>query len=113
MWQLHSFTGFWALLLMLAWGVSGFQLGFPDVVDTMIGWFVSDAQEGFGSNGMLRFFRAVHFARLGETELTRWAWIVASFIPTLILITGVILWWRRVVRRWMRRVPVELPATDK
>src|SRR5690606_7180601 len=28
-WQLHTVFGFWGLVLMLAWGVSGYQLGFP------------------------------------------------------------------------------------
>lgn len=105
LWQLHSFFGFWSLLLMLAWGVSGFQLGFPETVDRFVSWLDSNPDDFQRPNSWLQFFRAVHFARFGETSLTRFAWIMASFIPTLILVTGVIVWWRRVVRRWLQRVP--------
>jgi uncharacterized iron-regulated membrane protein len=106
MWQLHSVVGFWSLLLMLAWGVSGFQLGFPEVVDRFVSWLdTNPADETRPLASTLRFFRTVHFARIGETELTRWAWIVVSFIPTLILVSGFILWWRRVARRWLKRTP--------
>jgi uncharacterized iron-regulated membrane protein len=100
-WQLHSFLGFWSLLLMIAWGVSGFQLGFPEEMNAFVDWLDSDPNDGVRPTSWLQFFRGVHFARFGETALTRFLWIAASFIPTVILITGVILWWRRVVRRWL------------
>ena len=91
---------------MLVWGVSGFQLGFPEVVDRFVSWLdTNPADETRPLASTLRFFRTVHFARIGETELTRWAWIVVSFIPTLILVSGFILWWRRVARRWLKRTP--------
>ncbi len=103
MWQLHTFLGFWSLLLMLAWGVSGFQLGFPALVDHMINWLDDDLTDGHRPTSWLRFFRSVHFARFGEGAFARWLWIIASFLPTLILISGVVVWWKRVVvKRWKR-----------
>ena len=98
-WQLHAFLGFWALLLMLAWGVSGFQLGFPVFVDHIVDWLDDDLSDGHRPTSWLRFFRAVHFARFGQTAFSRWAWIIASFLPTVILITGFIVWWKRVITK--------------
>jgi uncharacterized iron-regulated membrane protein len=100
-WQLHSFMGFWALLLMLAWGISGFQLGFPQVINKLVAFFDSNPNDELRPNGWLRFFRNVHFARYGEGAVARWAWIVVSFVPTLLFVSGVVVWWRRVIlRRW-------------
>jgi len=102
-WQVHSFFGFWALLLMLAWGVSGFQLGFPALVEHLVDWLDDDLGDGHRPTSWLRFFRAVHFARFGQSAAARWAWIAASFLPTLIFISGFIVWWKRVVMKKWRR----------
>ena len=103
LWQLHSFIGFWALILMIAWGVSGFQLGFPQQMNSIIEWF-GGAEAGFRNRGgVLGFFRDVHFAEPGGQNIfARWAWILASLLPTVMFISGLIVWWRRVVMRWYR-----------
>jgi len=104
LWQLHSFVGFWALLLMVAWGVSGFQLGFPRQTALIMSWFGGEpGQLRPGGNGMLRLFREIHFARPGgQNAFARWAWIAAGFLPAIMFVSGVIVWWRRVVRRAFR-----------
>jgi uncharacterized iron-regulated membrane protein len=99
LWQLHSFTGFWALLLMVAWGVSGFQLGFPQYLGALVDWLDTDLTDFERPDAWLRFFRSVHFARPGEGPWLRWAWILASFLPTLMFVSGFLLWWKRVVRK--------------
>ncbi|MDT8398451.1 MAG: PepSY-associated TM helix domain-containing protein [Pseudomonadales bacterium] len=99
LWQLHGCIGFWSLLLMIAWGVSGFQLGFPRAMNAMLSWFGAEPG-GFGRpSGLLGFFRQVHFAQFGEGAWAQWAWILASFLPTLLFASGIIVWWRRVVSR--------------
>ncbi len=98
LWQLHSFLGFWTLLLMLAWGVSGFQLGFPRALAALTDLF-GDDPEANPAVSVLRFFRSVHFARFGETPSTNWAWIVVSFAPTVLFVSGFVVWWKRVVLR--------------
>ena len=101
-WQLHSVIGFWSLLLLFAWGVSGFQLGFPQVVDSMIDWFDTDLTDFERPNSWLSFFRTIHFARLGEGAWVRWGWIFVSFLPTFIFVSGFYIWWQRVVLKWFR-----------
>ena len=102
LWQLHSFLGFWALLLMLAWGVSGFQLGFPQQTSAILEWFGAEPG-GFRRGGVMGFFRELHFALPGgQNVFARWGWILASFLPTLMFISGFIVWWRRVLMGWVR-----------
>jgi uncharacterized iron-regulated membrane protein len=103
LWQLHSVIGFWSLLLMLAWGVSGFQLGFPQQVAALVDWFDADLSDFERPDSLLRFFRSLHFARLGEGPWADWAWIVLSFLPTLLFLSGFWLWWRRVILRKLAR----------
>lgn len=99
LWQLHSCLGFWSLVLMLSWGVSGFQLGFPRVFDSLVNWFDGNPNDFARPDALLRFFRGVHFARYGESAWARWAWIVLSFVPLAMFVSGFLLWWKRVVRR--------------
>jgi len=113
MWQLHSFFGFWALLLMIAWGVSGFQLGFPRVMEQLVNWLDTTPDDFEQPDSLLRFFRSVHFARAGEGPWARYAWIAASFIPTLIFVTGFVVWWKRVVVRWFRAGAVTREVAGK
>ncbi len=98
-WQLHSFIGFWTLLLMLAWGISAFQIGFPEYMNALVDWLDTDPEDYERPDGWLRFLRDVHFTRIGEGEWVRWGWIIASFAPTVLFISGFLLWWKRVVMR--------------
>lgn len=103
LWQLHSFIGFWTLLLMLAWGVSGFQIGFPRALDPLIDLFDGDLNDFERPTALLRFFRNVHFARFGGGTWANWGWILVSFAPTVLFVSGFVLWWKRVVLR--KRAP--------
>lgn len=96
-WQLHSVIGFWSLLLMFAWGLSGLYLGFPRQVNYVLNGFEHNLTEFQGPNALLRFVRDVHFARFGEGLWTRWLWAILGLLPALMVITGFIIWWRRVI----------------
>lgn len=98
LWQLHSFLGFWFLLLMLAWGISGFQFAFPQYLNALFNWFTNDPGDLQRPNSLLRLTRSIHVARLGEGPWARRAWIMASFVPTLLFVSGFVVWWRRVIR---------------
>ena len=84
---------------MLAWGVSGFQLGFPRALDPLIDMFDRDLNDMERPTTILRVFRNLHFARYGGGTVANAAWIVVSFAPTVLFLSGFVLWWKRVVRR--------------
>jgi uncharacterized iron-regulated membrane protein len=98
-WQLHSFIGFWSLLLMFSWGVSGIQLGFPEYVYGAIEWINTNLTDALPLDSVLRFFRRVHFTRYGQGPWATWGWIIASFVPAILLVSGVTHWWMRVVQK--------------
>ena len=101
-WQLHSFIGFWSLLLMFSWGISGFQLGFPQYINSTVEWFDNGLTDFLPLENWLRFFRRIHFARYGEGPWGNWVWIIVSFLPTILFISGFTLWWKRVVLKQRR-----------
>lgn len=98
LWQLHSFLGFWALLLMVAWGVSGFHIGYPQYLGAVVDWFDNNPDDFERPDRVLQFFRSVHFARIGEGAWARRGWILVSFVPSLLFLSGLIVWWRRIRR---------------
>jgi len=99
LWQLHSFIGFWSLLLMFSWGISGFQEGFPRFVFSIVEWFGTGSTDFIPLENWLRFFRRIHFARYGEETWARWGWVIVSFLPTILFISGFTVWLQRVVLR--------------
>jgi len=100
-WDLHSAIGFWLFLFMLMWGVSGVYLGIPqpfaDLVDA-----VSDPTVEYGERWgdiALLWLTRLHFGRWRNAPVLKAAWAVLGLVPALMLITGAIMWWQRVVRR--------------
>jgi uncharacterized iron-regulated membrane protein len=103
-WDLHSAIGFWLFLFMLVWGISGIYLGIPepfaDFVDA-----ISDPKAEFGDRPgdvVLLWLTRLHFGRWRSAPLKA-VWAIAGLVPALMFVTGVVMWWTRVVRRWLRK----------
>jgi len=100
-WDLHSAIGFWLFLFMLMWGVSGIYLGIPqpfsDFVDA-----VSDPKAEYGERWgdiVLLWLTRLHFGRWRNAPVLKAIWAVLGLVPAVMLITGAVMWWQRVVRR--------------
>jgi uncharacterized iron-regulated membrane protein len=100
-WDLHSALGFWLFLFMLMWGVSGIYLGIPqpfsDFVDA-----VSDPDIEYGERWgdiALLWLTRLHFGRWRNAPVLKAIWAVLGLVPAVMLITGVVMWWQRVVRK--------------
>ena len=100
-WDLHSAIGFWLFLFMLMWGVSGFYLGIPepfsDFVDS-----ISDPDDFLGERPgdiVLLWLTRLHFGRWRNMPVLKAVWAVLGLVPALMFVTGVIMWWNRVLRR--------------
>ena len=98
-WQLHSFIGFWSLFLMFSWGLSGAYLGFPKPFNYLMDWFDSDLADFERPNAWLKFVMNIHFARFGEGAWGRGIWIILGLLPTVMVVSGFIIWWKRVVMK--------------
>ena len=104
MFQLHSFIGFWTLLLMLVWALTAIYFAFPAPFDYLIDAMDNDLEDFERPDGWLRFLLNVHFGRFrGYWPGLSYIWIVLGLMPAVMFISGFVLWYRRVVRRWLRQ----------
>jgi uncharacterized iron-regulated membrane protein len=103
-WDLHSALGFWLFLFMLMWSVSGWYLGMPDPLTDFVE-SISDPDrtvgEGLGDI-VLEWLPRLHFGRWRDPVWGPWfkaVWAAVGMVPAVMFVTGVIMWWNRVVRR--------------
>jgi uncharacterized iron-regulated membrane protein len=99
-WDLHSAIGFWLFLFMLMWGVSGWYLGIPQPLSDFVDW-VSDPDAIVGERPgdvVLLWLTRLHFGRW-RTGWLKAAWAFIGLVPALMFVTGVVMWWNRVLRK--------------
>jgi uncharacterized iron-regulated membrane protein len=91
-WDLHSAIGFWCSLMVLIWGISGFCLCFPGVLDFLLG------------PEFRLWITRLHFGRFNRG--TEALWTVLGLAPAVLAATGALMWWNRVlskkVQHWRR-----------
>jgi uncharacterized iron-regulated membrane protein len=110
-WDLHSALGFWLFLFMLMWGISGWYLGMPEPLTNLVERF-SDPEVEYGERPgdiALAWLSRLHFGRWRDPGWGPWlkaTWAVFGVVPALMLVTGVVMWWnRKIRRRAARNVP--------
>lgn len=93
-WHLHSALGFWSCVLLLGWAVTGFYFAFPEPFEATLNALAADpaAFERPGEELLLTFIR-LHFGRFGGLGV-RVTWVILGLLPAVLLVTGVIIWWR-------------------
>jgi uncharacterized iron-regulated membrane protein len=84
LWDLHSVLGFWLLLLVLMWAVTGVYFAFPDTFNAL------------GDNVIAGLVR-LHFGRTYGPWVES-LWVMLGLVPAGLFITGALIWWNRVVR---------------
>ena len=104
-WDLHSAMGFWTFLFVLMWGVTGIYAALPMPFRAIVDYFdpPTDDQLGLRSGDhLLRFVSRLHFGTFaGKTFAdtpVKIIWCVVGFTPAFLFITGLIMWWNRVLR---------------
>jgi uncharacterized iron-regulated membrane protein len=103
-WDLHSALGIWLFAFMLLWGVSGWYLGMPDPLTNLVERF-SDPDAFYGERPgdiALTWLSRLHFGRWRNPGWGPWlqaVWAIAGIMPAIMFVTGVTMWWNRVVRR--------------
>jgi uncharacterized iron-regulated membrane protein len=100
-WDLHSAIGFWLFLFMLMWGVSGFYLGVPEPFSNFVD-AISDPDAFLGERPgdvVLLWLTRLHFGRWRNMPVLKAVWAVIGLVPALMFVTGVVMWWNRVLRR--------------
>jgi uncharacterized iron-regulated membrane protein len=87
-WDLHNALGFWFFLFVLMWGISGIYFSFPRYFDVL-------------GNQTTSWLAKLHFGRIGW--FTRALWTILGLVPAILFVTGVLMWWERVLRKRFRR----------
>jgi uncharacterized iron-regulated membrane protein len=99
--DLHNMLGFWMSLLIFVWAVGGIYFAFPDLFNALADSFKVGEEETAASlfvQDALAVLSRLHFGRaygLGIKIL----WGVLGLLPSVLLITGLLMWWWRVIRR--------------
>ena len=112
-WDLHSAIGFWLFFFMLMWGISGWYLGMPEPLTNFVER-ISDPDGPLGDRPgdvFLQWLSRLHFGRWRDPVWGQWLkalWAIVGLMPAVMFVTGLIMWWNRVVRR--RRVTSEAVA---
>lgn len=114
-WDLHSAAGFWLFLFMLMWGISGWYLGMPEPLTNFVDR-ISDPEGVYGERPgdvALTWLTRLHFGRWREPVWGPWlkaAWAVIGLVPAVMFVTGLVMWWNRVIRRRASRNVPEMAA---
>jgi uncharacterized iron-regulated membrane protein len=115
--DLHSMIGFWSFGFLLVFGISGIYLGnpqpFQDLADRIEPATVANA--GVRTVDQIIYWLAyLHFGRVNGIGIpcsgpglcdsaTKFVWAAFGLAPAAMFVTGVVMWWNRVVRKKLRR----------
>jgi len=102
-WSLHSALGFWSLLFILMWGVSGVYLAWPAPFNGLVDYLEAPQSRDlrFGDQ-VLSWLAKLHFGRFPSLTL-KLAWTIFGLLPVVLLVTGALMWCNRVLGPWSRR----------
>jgi uncharacterized iron-regulated membrane protein len=116
-WQLHGFLGFWSFVFLLVFATSGIYLCFPEQFNALADWL-----EPPTANASLRrvdsalyWLAYLHFGRIDGIgipchgpglcdQATKAVWAIVGLVPAAMFVTGALMWWNRVVRRWRQMI---------
>lgn len=98
-WDLHNVLGFWLLLFVLVWGISGIYFGFPDAFNRIV--YPTSGPDsanklGFGDQA-LTWLSNLHFGRFNA--FTEVIWALLGLVPAVLSFTGMFMCCHRILVR--------------
>ena len=104
-WTLHSALGLWSIAFVFMWGISGIYLSIPVSFNNIVDFFepYRKAGDNVRLGDQILFYAAqLHFGRFGGWSMEL-GWAIVGLAPAVLFVTGVVMWWRRVLDPWVRR----------
>jgi uncharacterized iron-regulated membrane protein len=99
--DLHAALGFWSLLLLFLWGLTGIYFGFPDPFIAVVDYFEPATRFPVRrGDAFIAWLVRMHFGRYGGMGV-RITYVIIGVLPAVMFVTGAIMWWNRVLRRWL------------
>jgi uncharacterized iron-regulated membrane protein len=102
-WDLHSAMGFWSFAFVFMWALTSVYMVFPDPFLDVVDYLQPPSDDVPLRSGdlVLEWFARVHIGRFAGLWV-KIVWGVVGLIPPLLFVTGIIMWWNRKVRGWIR-----------
>jgi uncharacterized iron-regulated membrane protein len=104
-WTLHSALGFWTFAFFFMWAISGIYLSIPDKFNAAVDFLepLNEASRSlrFGDR-VLYWLAQAHFGRFAGIPV-KIIWTVIGLTPAALFATGVLIWWKRVLKPWLGR----------
>lgn len=100
-WQFHNFIGFWSLAMTFIWGITAIYFAWPEPFDMLIDWMDDDLQDDTRPDGWLLLLIKLHFGRFRGLLWANVLWIFLGLLPAILFITGFVLWYRRVLKKYV------------
>jgi uncharacterized iron-regulated membrane protein len=115
-WTLHSALGFWSLAFIFMWALSGIYLSIPSAfaaaVEFMERGNAPGRKLGFKDQALYWLAQA-HFGRFAGVPV-KVLWTAIGLAPAVLFFTGLLMWWKRVLKPWIgRRAPVPSEVREK
>jgi uncharacterized iron-regulated membrane protein len=102
-WTLHSALGFWTFAFFFMWAFSGIYLSIPNSFNAAVDFLqplnASSSSLRFGDQ-VLYWLAQAHFGRFAGVPV-KIIWTVLGLAPAALFLTGVQMWWRRVLKPWV------------
>src|SRR5436853_103808 len=100
--DLRAALGLWGLLILFLWGVSGIYFGCPDPFLKFVDYFdrTTNTAGQRGGDVFIAWMVRMHFGRYGGMGV-RITYVIIGLLPAVMFITGAVMWWNRVLRRWL------------
>jgi len=99
--DLHNMLGFWLFVFVFVWALGGIYFAFPDAFNALADAFKAGEEETSTSmlvqDGLATLAR-LHFGRAYGLSI-KILWGILGLVPCVLLVTGVLMWWWRVIRR--------------
>jgi uncharacterized iron-regulated membrane protein len=116
-WDLHSMIGFWSLGFIVLFGLSGAYLGNPEPFQEFADRIQTPTPENAGIrfvDDVIYWLAYLHFGRINGIgipchgpglcdQTTKFVWAFFGLAPAAMFVTGVVMWWNRVVRKKFKR----------
>jgi uncharacterized iron-regulated membrane protein len=96
--ELHGALGFWLMLLVLLWTLTGIYFAFPRPFNALADYVDATGVAPLSVDDAIAAVVRLHFGRAyGQAIEVLWA--ALGLLPGALVVTGIITWWHRVVRR--------------
>jgi len=93
--DLHGAMGFWLILSVVFWALTGIYFAFPEPFNSLSDVFVAAGVSSLAVDDAIAWVVRLHFGRaFGYTAEVLWA--VFGLLPAALVVTGLMTWWHRV-----------------